>query len=258
MQKSELRKQELLTLLKERGRLSVREIADAFSVSLPTVRRLCAALAEDGKVVRTHGGIQLLPDVEAKYLFEKKDREAGEEKVRIAQYAVTQIRDGQIIFLESGTTVRRLALSIAQYRADGLLPNIKIFTNSLINLQILSPVCSVTLVGGLYRPERHDFIGYIGERIIRGLRFDHCFIGADAINLTDGIMASDVETVRFDELLISRSDQVSVLASSDKFSKHSLISYAGLHEITTIITDTGIAEDMLLGYDTARADVVCV
>lgn len=256
--KTEIRKKQILELLEKSGKLSASDIAAAFNISLPTVRRLSRSLAEEGKVLRTHGGIRHTPQIESQYSFNVKSQEYSEEKECIANYACSLVKPGQTVFLESGTTVQQLAVSLAARMRKGELYDVIVFTNSLLNLEILHPICKVTLLGGVYRPERKDMIGYLCERIIRGLRFDHAFIGADAINLKDGIMALDIETVRFDELLVSRSEETSILVHSAKFQKHSLISYASFDEVTRIVTDTNLPEDTLNAYAWLGPKLVCI
>jgi len=243
-----LRKSKILELLTQRGKLNTSEAAEFFSISLPTVRRLFSSLANDGKVLRTHGGIRRIPEIKDIYSFDVKLQEFNEEKERIAKYASSFVKNGQIVFLESGTTVRQCAIALAERVKKGELNDFMVFTNSLTNLEILHPFCKVTLLGGLYRHERQDFSGYLCDKTLQSLRFDLSFIGADAINMVDGIMALDIDTVRFDEILVSRSEKVIILADSAKFEKYSLISYATISEVTKIITDSNLQENILNEY----------
>lgn len=235
-----LRDDKLLELLREHGTLTVAQVGREFGVSLPTARRMCAQLAHDGRVLRTHGGIRRLPEVRAEYSFEAVKNEHLEEKIRIARHASGLVRDGETLFMEAGTTVRQFAIALAERMRKGELGKVVVFTNSLINLDILHPRCEVILVGGRYRENRRDFCGYICEKAIRGLHFDVCFVGADGISVREGIMASDIETVSIDELLVSRSDRTVILAHAAKFSRHSLISYAAMSDVSLIVTDSAL------------------
>lgn len=248
MTKKEKREAQLLDLLHQYGKLSIKEIAENFNISEPTARRISAALAEKNKVVRTHGGIRYLPDSEFKYSFDILKNKFIEEKRRIAQQASTLIHNNDIIFLEAGTTIQQLAIVLSDKFRSNTLKNVKVFTNSLDCLNILSSLCEVTLIGGVYNPERKAFAGYISEKVIKYLSFKYCFLGADAINISEGIMASDVDTVRFDELLIKRANETIILADSSKFNLTSFVSYASLNEISMLITDTGISNDIKEEY----------
>jgi DeoR/GlpR family transcriptional regulator of sugar metabolism len=258
MTKLEYRKDHLVEVLQDKGELQVSDIAGLYGISLPSVRRLCVQLEKEKRVIRTHGGIRPIQAKNSPYQFEVIDTEYAGEKAAIARYAVGLVKNRQSIFLESGTTLKQFALALAERLGRGELADIVIFTNSLVNLEILQPVCKVIVVGGLYRPERRDFCGFLSEKLIRSLRFNMCFIGADGINLENGIMALDAETVRLDELLIKYSEKSILLSNSEKFSRNSLIPYCSVQDIHLIVTDSKLPQPIREDYKAAGVKVVCV
>jgi DeoR/GlpR family transcriptional regulator of sugar metabolism len=258
MTKLEYRKDHLVELLQDKGELQVSDIAGLYGISLPSVRRLCSQLERERRVIRTHGGIRPIQTKNDPYKFEIIDTEYAAEKAAIAQYAVTLVKSRQSVFLESGTTLKQFALVFAERLRKGELSDIVIFTNSLVNLEILQPVCKVIVVGGLYRPERRDFCGFLSEKLIHSLRFDLCFIGADGINLQSGIMALDAETVRLDELLIKNSEKSILLTNSEKFAKNSLIPYCSVKDVHLIVTDSKLPQKTRDDYQAAGVNVVCI
>jgi DeoR/GlpR family transcriptional regulator of sugar metabolism len=249
MDKIKLRMQKVIELLSKEERLSVDEIAAQFEISLPTARRMCVQLANEGKAVRIHGGLQRLPQQQSTYSFDQLNNENIEEKRRIARYAMSLVKNNQVIFLEAGTTLLQAAIALSERIKNNELTNVMVFTNSLLNLEVLHPVCNVNMIGGQYRDERKDFIGYMSELAIRGLQFDYCFMGADGISLTKGIMAMDIDTVRFDRELANHSDQVVILAHSAKLYRNSLISFVSIDDVSCIVTDTGISDSVINEYD---------
>jgi DeoR/GlpR family transcriptional regulator of sugar metabolism len=252
------RKISLISYLEKKGKLSVAEIAAYFSISLPSARRICAQLEKEQCIMRTHGGIRFVPPVETPYAFDAIDGEYSREKANIAENGSALVKDNQIIFLESGTTIKQFALALANRIKDGQLNNITVYTNSLVNLEILEKVCKITLIGGVYRPERRDFCGFLSEKLLRTLRFSACFLGADALSINDGIMAMDVETVRIDELLIERSAESYILVHSEKFNKHSFLSYCSVQEVSAIITDSRLPDETARDYRAAGVNLICV
>ena len=258
MGKLDNRKDHLVELLYEKGEISIATIAELYDISFPTVRRLCAQLEKERRIIRIHGGIRPAQAKRNAYKFETIDSEYAEEKAAIAQYAVGLVNSRQSLFLESGTTLKQFALALAERIKSNELTDVIIFTNSMVNLEILQPVCKVIVIGGLYRPERHDFCGFLSEKLIRALRFDLCFIGADGISLESGIMAMDSETVHLDELLIKNSEKTVLLSISEKFFKNSLISFCSIKDVQLIVTDSKLPQQIRDDYRSAGADVVCV
>ena len=241
MGKTDKRSQALLELLAERETLSVNEISAEFHISLPTVRKMCAALEAEGRILRIRGGVKRLPEP-PNYSFNKFTQEHIEEKRRIGRYAASLLESNKTVFFETGTTVLQCAIAFAECLRNSELTNVIVFTNSLINLEALHPVCNVHFVGGRYRDERKDFTGYMSELALKGLHFDYCIIGADAISLTGGVMGMDIETVRFDRELVSKSGQVIILAHSDKLYRNSLITFASLEDTAYIVTDAHLED----------------
>jgi DeoR/GlpR family transcriptional regulator of sugar metabolism len=248
MSKVDIRRQDLVDWLMMEETLSVGDVASRYHISMPTARKMCALLADEGIAVRTHGGLRRLAQGSALYSFDRLTHENREEKARIGKYAASLIESGKTVFFEAGTTVLQCVLAFAERIKSNQLTNMVVFTNSLINLEILHQVCPVNLIGGLYRVERKDFSGYMSELALENLIFDYCVMGADAVSLSGGVMAMDIETVRFDKALAARSQNVLLLAHSDKFNLSSLLSFAPVTAMSVIITDAGIGEDVYQQY----------
>lgn len=259
MNKVELRKNELLEILHSRKRMRISEVSEVLNISIPTARRLCVALAEEEKINRIHGSISSLDVPDDKYSFEQLKNEHLEEKIKVGNYAASLIKNNQVIFLEAGTTIQQMALALAERIKKGELTGLVIFTNSLLNLEILHPVQEkIILLGGQYREQRRDFVGYFSELSLKKLQFDCCFMGADAISTKGGIMAMDLDTVRFDAELIKHSENVIILAHSGKFDKNSLISYVDLNEVSSIITDRNLNDAIFTDCENAGANIIRV
>jgi DeoR family fructose operon transcriptional repressor len=258
MKKIETRKNQLIALLENSDELSVSDVADYFNISLPTARRLCARMENEKHAIRTHGGIKSFPTPEIPYSFDLKESEYNMEKEAIAKKAVEFIRENESVYLESGTTVKQLAIALASRIQRGELNGIIVFTNSLENLEILRHLCKVFVIGGLYRPQRRDFCGFLAEKQVETLHFDICFIGADALNLENGAMAMDIETVRIDEILIKHSSRSILVADSEKFLKHSMISFCSVKDVSMIITDSKLLQNIRREYAAREVNLLCV
>lgn len=221
-------------------RLSLQEVMDALGVSQSTARRIFNNLESSGKAIRTHGGISLLNENLFEYSFDSVLKSHVEEKRRIGKAAAGTLRDGEVIYVDCGTTALSFCLNACNLIKEGNVRDIKIFTNSLANVEILSEATEVTLIGGTYRPNRKDFAGYIAESAIKQLQFDKCFLGSDGVAIPL-FGATDFDTARLNQLVIAKSKQVALLCDSSKFGKKSLISFAQPGEIHTIITDANLS-----------------
>lgn len=245
MKKTDQREQLLLESLRKTHTLTLAQAMEQLDVSESTVRRLFIRLENSGAAVRRYGGIQLLHESPAAdYLYEQVAGQSAEQKRRIGRTAAQMVESGDILYLDSGTTMACLCSSLAERVSRGELADLTVFTNSLANLEILSPQLTVNVIGGEYRPNRRDFCGYLAEKLISGLHFSKCFLGADGFHIRYGFTATDFYTAHLNELVCNNTDLRYVAIDSSKFMAASVVSYSRERTIDTVITDTEPAADL--------------
>ena len=79
----EERRQEILLLLQEQGRVGVADLSHRFGVSEVTIRGDLQALAQERLIVRTHGGAVLASEGISELALTMRRRRQAPEKVRI-------------------------------------------------------------------------------------------------------------------------------------------------------------------------------
>jgi DeoR family fructose operon transcriptional repressor len=256
MKKSELRTSRLMEMLQMNKRLGVKTVADSLGVSVATVRRLLARLEADGRVIRTHGGARLSPHLGTDYSYYLSSTHRSREKALIGRAAAEVVSTGDRLFLDSGTTVLKLAESLSLRLQSGTLKNIVVLTNSLALVEALARWCKVLLVGGEVRVERRDVWGPITEETLRQFHVSKAFLGADAISIKDGFMTTDESTAKMNEIVLRNTSHAFVLADAEKFNRESFIRYAALSEVENIFTDPGVSADTLRDFHDAGARIL--
>ena len=243
MGKVERQTAELEDLLQRSGALRLGEVVRMMDVSVSTVRRLFIRLEERGSAVRVHGGIRLAHPVQGEYSFDSVAHANRDEKERIACAAARLVQPGMSVYLDSGTTLARVCAALARQLQQQPAPGVTLVTNSLENLELLSPFAPVTLVGGLYRGNRRDFCGYLAEESVNCLHFDLCILGTDGYAPGYGFTTTDFQTARLNKCVIARSERTVVAADSSKFPAPSTVQYALPREVSLLITG-GLDEEM--------------
>ena len=103
------RRVKILDLIREDGHAKVQELSRIFNVTDVTIRQDLEALEKLGYIQREHGGA-FLKDVGS---FAKTGKVFNqnhiEEKREIARKAVSFIREGECIILDSGSTTTEIA-----------------------------------------------------------------------------------------------------------------------------------------------------
>ncbi|MCX7609539.1 MAG: DeoR/GlpR family DNA-binding transcription regulator, partial [Anaerolineales bacterium] len=134
------RQNDILALLARQRRLSVVEIVERFRVSEATARRDLEALAEQGKLQRVHGGAILLSNAPPEAPILQRQREQTAEKIRIGLAAASLVKDGETIFLGSGSTVLEAAHALRTKQNLTVITNSLPVINTLVNLDNITPV----------------------------------------------------------------------------------------------------------------------
>ncbi len=219
------------------NRIGLKDAMALLNVSESTARRLFSKMENSGNVIRTHGGIQFIDRIPREYSYDLVEIQNVPEKKKIAAAAAELVNDGDVIYLDSGTTLAYMSEILASKILANKLKDVVIFTNSLVNLNYLIDAVKVTFIGGYYRENRRDFCGYIAENTVKDLNFLKCFLGADGYSIQAGFTAIDFSTARLNELILNRSSYRVVLANADKFHGTTMISYSRNQNVDLLITD---------------------
>ena len=243
MRKTERQERQILDQLEHKGVMTLSESMALLGVSESTVRRLFIRLESSGAAVRRYGGIQLLHEPTAgDYLYERVEEESMPQKRTIGKRAAQLVENGDVLYLDCGTTLACFCGELGERLASGGLEDVTIFTNSLVNLEILRERAKIELVGGEYRPRRRDLCGYLAEEAVDRLHFTKCFLGCDGFHVRYGFMATDFSTARLNELAINNSDRRFVLMDSRKFAAASVVSYSKEQTVDAVFTDRAPTE----------------
>ncbi len=250
----EERRRHILDILDDAKRVTVRELADTFSVSAVTVRGDLEALAQMGALVRSHGGalkpLSPAPDLP----IGLKERLRHNQKVRIGATAAGMIRDGETVIFDSGTTTAAVAKCVAGLHLNSLT----VITNALnIALDLANlPHVRIIMLGGIVRGAALSLVGPHAEQALNNLNADRVFLGVDGIDPEVGLTTPDVFEAQLSALMIRVSREVVVVADSSKFMHRSLSVIARLDGIHKIVTDEGISPDMLDSLHAAGVEVI--
>lgn len=228
------RRHEILDLLTKNGRVTVDELASSFAVSTATIRNDFIALAATGALERTHGGALLSRDGQDRSIAVKRTLHHA-EKVRIAKEAVSLIRDGETLIIDSGTTTTEIAKQLRQMEFRSL----NVITISLNVAVLLADLPWVRLImpGGVLRTESYAFSGYMAEAAIGGLQADRLFLGADGLDPECGIMTPHLQEAQLNSKMISISKTVVAVADSSKLMRRNVSLIARVEQLHMLITD---------------------
>ncbi|QJW90598.1 DeoR/GlpR transcriptional regulator [Spirosoma taeanense] len=239
------RKRLILQTVDERGSADVRELAELLQTSEMTVRRDLVQLAASGLLYRTRGGAMKVSLATDNFQFANKTAVNPEQKDYICQLAAREIQEGDVIFMDCGSTVFRLCPFIKNKR-------ISVITNSLpILAELMSSEVTVNLIGGEVDKERQAVHGLIAEEHIARYRANRAFIGVDGISLQNGLSANSEKEASTAVAMANQAETTYLLCDSSKLETNKYLRFAPLSLFDILITDYEASADLVVKYKQA-------
>ena len=224
------RKQSILQQLSLMGEADIKSLASALQVSEITIRRDLNQLAGDGLLLRTHGGAIKVAPPPAPYPFHNKAAINIKAKEAIARRAAAEIHDGDILFLDCGSTVFQLCPFIKNKK-------VRVITNSLPVIQELGDSeADINIIGGAFDRERLAAHGKMAEYHISRYRAGKAFLGVDGIS-PNGLFANSEKEATLTMAIAANSEATYLLCDGSKIGREAYWNFTGLQFPGTVITD---------------------
>lgn len=225
----------ILDTVNRKKSVHLNELCDLLDISVSTARRDINILAENGKLIKVHGGAIAI-DRNDNYLSKEKSVAEKallfpEEKAAIAKYAASLIDDDDFVFIDAGTTTERMIDFITS-------KNVSFVTNSFNHAKRLTQRgFQVFIPGGEIRPDTEAIVGEECVLMLENYNFTKCFMGTNGISVSAGFTTQNIKEARVKTAAINGSRKSYILADHSKFDKISFVTFAHINE-AGIITDT--------------------
>lgn len=223
----------IVNLVNERGSITAAELMERLDASESTIRRDLSRLAEEGRVVKVHGGATSVSRtvVSSDQPVNEKCNVNFAEKTAIAQYAATLIEPDDFVYIDAGSTMERLVDFITETRATYL-------TNSISCAHdLLARGCRVIVPAGELKPITEAIVGELTVDTLRRYHFTIGFFGTNGATPAEGFTTPETGEAMVKGLALAQTLRPYVLCDTSKFSVVSPVTFAGFTD-ATIITDT--------------------
>ncbi len=232
--------------LSSQGRVYARDLAQRFGLSEDTLRRDLRKLAAAGICQRVYGGA-VAPDAGP---LHQRHQHLSDEKQRLAAAAVQLITPGQTILIDAGSTNTAIARALP---AD---MDLTLITNAPDIATIVAGRGDMRLIvlGGVFDPQTGACMGPTTRAEVASLRADLFFLGSCGVSAAQGVTAFDAETAALKQAMHAASDQVVIVATSDKLGTAAPFRVLPAADIATLV----IGEDAPGAAALAALGVPCV
>ncbi len=237
----EIRRQEILSLVNDKGQVTVQSLSQQYQVSEVTIRNDLQILSESGLLLRTHGGAIGISDSPELSVVMRQQKQVNEKNL-IGEYCATLVHEGDAIFLDISTTALAVSRHLKNHR------NLTVITNSLITAQELldTPTINVIIPGGTVRRETLSVTGEDGLQWVKKYNLQMGFFGAHGIGFPEGLTDVSQFEAQVKSEMVKQCKQVVGIFDATKWGRVGFASFAQLEEVDMIVTDQK-ADDALVG-----------
>ncbi len=201
---------ELLKYLKDNQIETIEQLAVALNVSNATARRRLNDLEIGGMINLMRGGvITYIDDLELSIDDVFKQKTIGLNQKLCGQLAANVIEDGDIIFIDNGTTVREILKHI-----EG--KQVKVYTNGIYHmLNNRRSDIDINIIPGELLIKEASLVGAEAVSYLSSLHIDKAFIGANGFD-QDGVYTPHRREMIIKEFALRHAQKGYIVIESNK------------------------------------------
>jgi len=209
------------------------DLCELLDTSEATVRRDLEWLEGKGFLERTHGGAILNQRMIFEQEYQQRAQHHPEEKRLIGELAASLIEEGDIVFINSGTTATQVLQHI---RRDS---RITVFTNNVSAIaDIGEPGFHYYLTGGEFQSRSNSLAGRFALDNLGLVYANKTILGVDGISLKHGCtVPTNAEAEVVHKMIERTKGQVIIVADHSKWGVVSNFQIANIDEIDKLVSD---------------------
>lgn len=250
---AQIRRNQLVHILKEEHKIIVKDAAQLLQVSEGTLRSDLKILEEDGLLVRTHGGaIPVKPSTGSPFNERKLVNQS--QKAAIGHAAMQLIDNSYCIILDASST------SLEMARCLGATTNLTVITNGLATAQLLAQNTQINTIitGGVVRPGSTEIEGLLGKAVLSQIHADIFFTSAHGLSIEHGLTEFSFQEAELKKAMAANVNKVVALIDSSKLNRRSLATSVEFLKIHTLITDSGADPAFIASLREQHIEVIIV
>ena len=222
---------EMEAYIQRRGSATMEELRDTFAVSMNTVRRDVAELLKSGSIQKVYGGVRAASQNAIQAAYPK----GGGTKRAICFEAARLVKDGDIVFIDSGTTTVQIIEAIQDKHVTVITNNIQVMTKALEyeNIRV------IMLPGEVHR-KTLSITGEDSAEYLSHMNTNIAFMAATGASFS-GVANSSPLEYSIKKAAVAHAERAVLLVAGSKFGTTSLLIYAGLDKFQTVVTDSRIS-----------------
>ena len=232
---------EMYNYISQFDKVSLKELAERFGISMSTLRRDIQILYEQGKIEKQYGYVSTyfkdtayrITSLNDPAPYHPRSQINTNEKNIIAKLASKLVEDDDVIFIDSGSTT---ALMVEHMEH---LKHVTIVTNNLDVVMRAQPYSNldIYILPGLYKRSNNSFSLLAESYIYDYYNIKKAFIACTGISLSEGVSHTDLSERIIKQCTISHTKNCYLLVDHTKFDYVAPLHLCDIKQFTAICTD---------------------
>ncbi len=222
--------EQLYTYIKENEINTLDQLLINVELSESTIRRRLKDMQKNGLIHLTRGGvITLISDdsISVSDTFRFKQNLAS--KVQIAKEAASKIEVNDVIYLDNGTTIRRMFKYLTHKQ-------VTVYTNGYNHVEEANNYgIKLNIIPGVMMPNEASIVGEAAIEYIADINFDKVFIGANGFSQEYGITTPHRSESLLKRQVLKQGTDAYILIDASKEGLHSKYKICNLDDYPLIV-----------------------
>jgi len=231
---------EMVSFIERKGIVSMEDLCSVFDIALSTARKDISYLAAKGAVQKVYGGAKAINKSSFNdfLTYERRSVIDKEEKLMVARKAASFVEEGDIIFLDSGTTTARIIDFLQDKQVAIFTANVEVLIKAMKydNLEVY-------FIGGKLNRKSCSTEKFWAMDHLKNFNIGKAFMAASGYSIKGGATHGspwEYETKRY---AVERAMETYLVITNMKIDKKTLVKYADANEIKNVITDKEVKKN---------------
>lgn len=241
----------IIEIIKQRGNVSVDDLADMLNVSKMTIRRDLEILQENNLLKRTHGGAIANRVLLHEVAYHSKREKNLDIKQRLAKEAINYIQPNSTIYIDAGTTTYEVATLLSNFS------DLTIITNDMrIASHLLSSNNTIIFLGGVILRDTGSTTDYYAFKMLEDFNIDLAIMAVSSIDSSLMMCTPEQNRQQLKKKVLNMADKSILVTDSSKFFQKSLYKIGPIQLLDAVITDLELSEFDGINLEDTTIDTV--
>lgn len=221
---------EMNKYIMEKSAVSYEEMCKKFGISINTARRDIDTLAAEGTIVKTYGGAAVNKNTG---LVSYKERHISNiaDKTMIAKEAAKLLKDGDIVFFDSGTTVPMVLEHVGDLHLTVITASFDVLAKGFERRNI-----DIYSMPGKLNRETNSFQEIGISKHLMSFNITKAFMSASGYSLNGGVTTSAPWEFQIKKAVLAKEAEKYLLIDKTKFDRTQMFKYAEAKDFDYIVT----------------------